>query len=464
MKGLAVAVLAAGKGTRMKSSLVKVLHPLAGRPMLLHVFDAVMTLRPERVVAVLGHQAGEVAKVLPEGVTVALQKEQLGTAHAALTGLRRLKGFNGTVMVVSGDAPLVSADTLRRLAARHRAAGAAMSVLTARLEDPAGYGRIIRGAGGALRIVEHKDASRAERAVCEVNAGTYCFEVRALKAALKTVRADNAQGELYLTDVAAAVSGMGGKVMAVETSRPEEAKGINSRADLAEAERAIRRRINTRLMESGVTIIDPEAAYISAGAVIGRDTVIHPGNHITGDTVIGARCVLMPGNLISGSALKDGVVVKGCSVIEDSCVEAGASVGPFAHLRPGSTVGAQARVGNFVELKKTVMGRGAKASHLSYLGDTVIGKGANIGAGTITCNYDGYDKYQTIIGAGVFVGSDTQLIAPVRVGRGAVIAAGTTVTADVPEDALAISRTPQTNRPGWARARRLAKTKIKRKT
>ncbi len=459
MKGLAIVILAAGLGTRMKSSIVKVLHPLAGRPMLLYALDGVLSLKPEKAVVVLGHQADEVAKVLPEGVTTAIQKEQLGTAHAVMAGLLRLKGFSGTLMVVSGDAPLLGAETFKRLITRHRSAHADVSVLTARLDDPTGYGRIIRDGKDISRIVEQKDASQAERAITEINTGTYCFEAGALRAAIKQVRSDNAQKEFYLTDIAAIVSGRGGKVIGVLTDKPEEALGINSRADLAGAEKTLRQRINTRLMESGVTILDPEATYIEAGAIIGRDTVIHPGNFIAGNTVIGEGCVLLPGNLISDSTLKDKVVVKGYSIITHSSVDEGASVGPFSHLRPGSRVGKNARVGNFVELKKTLMAEGAKASHLSYLGDAVIGRRVNIGAGTITCNYDGFDKFQTVIEDDVFVGSDTQFVAPVRVGRGAVIAAGTTVTEDVPGDSLAIARTPQTNRANWAKKQRERKGK-----
>jgi bifunctional UDP-N-acetylglucosamine pyrophosphorylase/glucosamine-1-phosphate N-acetyltransferase len=459
VKGLAVLVLAAGMGTRMKSSLVKVLHPLAGRPMLLYALDGVLSLKPEKAVVVLGHQADEVAKVLPEGVTTAIQKEQLGTAHAVMAGLGRLKGFSGTLMVVSGDAPLLGAETFKRLITRHRSAHAEVSVLTARLDDPTGYGRIIRDGKGVSMIVEQKDASQAERAITEINTGTYCFEAGALRAAIKQVRSNNTQKEFYLTDIAAIVAGKGGKVIGVPTDKPEEALGINSRADLACAEKTLRQRINTRLMESGVTILDPEATYIEAGAIIGRDTVIHPGNFIAGNTVIGKGCVLLPGNLISDSTLKDKVVVKGYSIITHSSVDEDASVGPFSHLRPGSRVGTNARVGNFVELKKTLMGEGAKASHLSYLGDAVIGRRVNIGAGTITCNYDGFDKFQTVIEDDVFVGSDTQFIAPVRVGRGAVIAAGTTVTEDVPGDSLAIARTPQTNRANWAKKQRERKGK-----
>lgn len=462
MKGLAVIVLAAGLGTRMKSATTKVLHEIAGRPMLLHTLSNVLALKPEKVVVVVGHQAEKVGGILPEGVVPALQKEQLGTAHAAMAGLRKLGSFKGALLICSGDAPLLGADTFRRLVLAHKRAGADVSVLTARLEDPAGYGRIIRGTDGAVAgIVEHKDANAAARAVNEINTGTYCFEVGALKRALKDVRPENSQGEFYLTDVVAITVGRGGSVLGVVTNAPEDALGINSRADLARAEKAVRRKINERLMLSGVTIVDPDATYIGSGVIIGADTVIHPGNHVTGETLIGSGVVLHPGNVITDSTLKDGAVVKGYSVITSSCVDEGASVGPFSHLRPGSRVGTGARVGNFVELKKALLAQGVKASHLSYLGDAMIGRDVNIGAGTITCNYDGFNKYQTVIEEGVFVGSDTQFIAPVRVGRGAVVAAGTTVTKDVPEDALAISRAAQVNREGWAKRNREKKAKAK---
>jgi len=458
LKDLAVIVLAAGLGTRMKSSTVKVLHPLAGRPMLLWVLESVLALRPDSVVTVVGHQSHRVRGVLPDGVLAAVQKEQLGTAHAVITGISRLKGFNGTVMVVSGDTPLLGADTLKGLAIRHRRTGADVSVLTAAMPDPSGYGRIIRDDKGVIGIVEHKDASPAERAITEINTGTYCFGTKALRAALKSVRTENAQREFYLTDVVGITRSLGGRVLGIPTERPDEALGINSRADLAEAERMMRQRINIKLMEAGVTITDPQNTYIGAGVSIGRDTVIHPSNHISGDTAIGSGCTVLPGNIITDSAIKDNVVIKGYSVLTRARVEEDAQIGPFAHLRPGSDVGKDARVGNFVELKKTVIGKGSKASHLSYLGDSSIGSGVNIGAGTITCNYDGYGKFRTVIEDGVFVGSDTQFVAPVKVGRGAVIAAGTTVTEDVPKDALAIARTPQTNKPGLAKRRRASKT------
>lgn len=450
MKGLAVIALAAGLGTRMRSKVVKVLHPIAGRPMLTHTLENVLGLKPERVVAVLGHQSAEVAKVLPSGVESTIQKQQAGTADAARCGLAKLKGFTGTVMVVAGDTPLLDTDTFKAVVSRHRKAKADVTVLTAILPDPTGYGRIIRAGASVARIVEHKDASPEERAVSEVNAGTYCFEVAALASALKKIKPDNAQKELYLTDVIRLTNERGGKVIAVTAPRPEEALGINSRAELAEAESVIRRRINARLMAAGVSIIDPANTYIGPGVIIGRDTVVYPGNYLAGNTIIGEGCTLLPGNIITDSTIKDGVFVMGYSVINESCVDDSAKVGPFAHIRPGSRLERNSRAGNFVEMKKTLLGEGSKASHLSYLGDALIGRDVNIGAGTITCNYDGFNKFQTVIEDGVFVGSDTQLVAPVRVGRGALIAAGTTVTRDVACDSLAISRTRQSELKGWA--------------
>ncbi len=462
MKGLAVIVLAAGLGTRMRSNLVKVLHPIAGRPMLLHTLDNLLALKPERVVAVLGHQADAVKRVLPRGVDVALQKEQLGTAHAAICGLKKLSGYKGTVMVVAGDTPLLDTDTFRSVVSAHRRSRSDVTVLTAVLEDPRGYGRIIRNGGDVTGIVEEKDAGPAEKAVTEVNTGTYCFESPALKAALREVRSENAQREFYLTDVVAITARRGGKVRAVAAKRPKDALGINSRAELSAAESVVRRRTNERLMAAGVAIMDPDATYIEHGAIIGRDTVVHPNNYIAGNTVIGEGCLLLPGNIITDSTIKDCVTVKGYSVITGSCIDDGAAVGPFAHLRPGSRLESGARVGNFVETKKSLIGAGSKASHLSYLGDTFVGRDVNIGAGTITCNYDGYAKHTTVIEDDVFIGSDSQLVAPVRVGRGALIASGTTVTTDVPPDALAISRVPQHIKEGWAKKYRRSRSSKKR--
>ena len=460
MNRLSVIVLAAGLGTRMKSSLAKVLHPVAGRPMVLNVIENILSLEPDNVVAVVGHQAEKVRALLPDGVESAVQEEQLGTAHAAMTGLSGISDAEGTLLLVSGDTPLIDSGTFRRLIELHEDRGAGVTILTARLADPTGYGRIIRDTSGNVsRIVEQKDASEDERAVDEINAGTYCFNIATLRSALSEVRSENAQREFYLTDVAAIVSGRGGKVLGMVHDSAEDVLGINSRNDLAKAEKILRGRINSALMTSGVTLTDPDTTYISPEVKIGRDTVVHHGNYIHGRTIIGEGCTLMPGNIIENCSVADGVTIKGYSVLTSSEIGEGASVGPFAHVRPGSLIGKRAKVGNFVELKKAILGEGAKASHLSYLGDADIGADVNIGAGTITCNYDGYSKYRTVIEDGVFVGSDSQFVAPVRVGKNAVIAAGTTVTEDVPEDSLALARTPQTNREGWAKRRKLKHSK-----
>jgi bifunctional UDP-N-acetylglucosamine pyrophosphorylase/glucosamine-1-phosphate N-acetyltransferase len=430
--------------------------------MLLHTLDNVLALKPEKTVAVLGHQADKVEATLPQGVTVAIQTDQLGTAHAALAGLEKLEGFEGMLLLVSGDTPLLGLDTLKGFIDAHEKAGAAVSILTTHLDDPTGYGRIVRdGWGNVVRIVEEKDASPEDKALKEINSGTYCFDVKTLKAALQKVRADNAQNEFYLTDVVSIANGDGETIVAVPAGNPEEALGINSRADLARAGRIIRLRTNERLMSGGVSIIDPDSTYIDDSVSIGRDTMVHPGNHISGDTKIGEGCTLMPGSIITDCAIGDGVTIKPHCVLDKAIIGQGAAIGPFAHIRPGSVICQDAKVGNFVELKKTTLGQGSKASHLSYLGDAVIGSDVNIGAGTITCNYDGYSKFKTVIGDGTFVGSDTQLVAPVTVGKGAVIAAGTTVTKNVPDDALAISRTPQTNKNGWAAKNREIKNRNK---
>ncbi len=446
----------------MKSGLAKVLHPLAGRPMLMHTLDNVLALRPEKTTVVIGHQADKVRALLPPGVVPALQKERNGTAHAAGAGLAALRGADGVLLLVSGDTPLLDVETLKGLVSYHKHKKADITVLTAVLDEPFGYGRIVREDGSIKKIVEQKDANPSERKIKEINSGTYCFNIKSLKQALRHVRSANAQGEFYLTDVVEIVRRKGGSVAGIPVAEPATALGINSRVELAEAEKIIRAKINRRFMASGVTIIDPENTYVSAGAEIAPDTVIHPGNTITGRTEIGAGCVLMPGNIISDSVIGGGVKIKGYSVIEDSEISDGAHIGPFAHLRPGSVVGANAHVGNFVELKKASLGEGTKASHLTYLGDALVGRNVNIGAGTITCNYDGFSKFKTVIGDDVFVGSDSQFIAPVTVGKGALIAAGSTITKDVPKDALALSRTPQTNRENWAKENREKKSRTKK--
>jgi bifunctional UDP-N-acetylglucosamine pyrophosphorylase/glucosamine-1-phosphate N-acetyltransferase len=453
---LTVLVLAAGRGTRMKSATAKVLHPLLGRPMLAWALDAARALPAARRGVVVGHQAERVAAILPEGFAPVVQQRALGTGHAVRAAARLFAGAGDTV-VLSGDTPLLTAATVKRLLAAHRRGNATVSLLTARVEDPAGYGRIVRCGEGAVRaIVEHRDAPPEVLAIREVNAGVYCFENRFLASALRRLRAANAQGELYLTDVVAMAVRARRTVLGVPCPDPGEMQGVNDRAQLARAQEVLRLRILEALMRSGVTVADPRTTWVEPTVRVGPDTVLLPQTALEGATVVGAGCRVGPGARVRDSRLGAGAVVKDACVIEGAFVGPRCQVGPFAHLRPGTRLLAGARVGNFVEVKKSTLGAGTKAGHLSYLGDAVIGAGVNVGAGTITCNYDGHAKHATRIGAGAFIGSDTQLVAPVAVGRGALVAAGTTVTRDVPAGALALSRVPQENRPGWASRRRRA--------
>lgn len=448
----AALILAAGKGTRMKSGLAKVLHELAGRPMLAWPLAAAQEAGAAELVVVAGHQAEQVRACLAgvAGVRIALQEEQLGTGHAVACALPELAAQSGTVVILCGDTPLLTGETLRRLAAAHSAAGAAVTVLTARLDDPHGYGRIVRGSDcGVLKIVEQKDATPQEAAIDEINSGIYCMDIPFLRAHIDRIGSDNAQKEYYLTDLVAIAVAEGRGCVAVTAADPQEIMGVNDRRHLAEAAVLLRRRINRRLMEDGVTLIDPEHTYIDAGVTVGADTVIWPGCVLRGASVIGQGCILESNLLISDSSIGDNCHLKSGSVLTEAVLHSDVAVGPMAHLRPGSVLHDHVKVGNFVETKKAVMAEGAKASHLTYLGDAEIGRETNIGCGTITCNYDGVRKHRTVIGDNVFVGSDVQLVAPVTIGDNALIAAGTTVTRDVPSDSLAIARTPQANKEGW---------------
>ena len=445
-------VLAAGMGTRMKSAVVKVMHPLAGPPMIAWPVDAAQRAGVDACVLVVGHQEEKVRGHFAgqEDIAFAVQSEQLGTGHAVACALPALPAATRTVLILCGDTPLLRTETLRSMLEAHKESGAALSVMTASLPDPFGYGRIIKAADGSvLGITEEKDASPGERQIREVNAGVYCVERAFLEEAVAGLGNDNAQGEYYLTDVVrqAAARGLGCRSFAV--GDPEEITGVNDRVQLAEAGRVLRARINRELMLSGVTMIDPLAVYIDRGVRVGRDSVIYPGATILGDSVIGERCEIGQGALISSGSIADEVVVKAGSVLEGAVVHEAVAIGPMAHLRPGSELSAHVKIGNFVETKKVFMGEGSKASHLTYLGDATIGKNVNIGCGTITCNYDGVRKHQTVIEDEVFVGSDVQLVAPVKVGRNSLIAAGTTVTKDVPPDSLALARVPQVNKEGW---------------
>ncbi len=450
-------VLAAGKGTRMKSALAKVLHRVAGVPMIDHVLDTAAALGPSSTTIVVGHQADEVRRVLASrvGLSFVVQEPQLGTAHALLSTEPALAAATGTLVLLSGDVPLLTTGTLSRLVERHHAAGAAATVLTAVVDRPTGYGRIVRDGGGAItRIVEEKDAISAERGIREINAGIYAFDLSGLYAAVRSIAAENAQQEYYLPDLVAIYRKRGFGVETVTVEHADEIQGINSRVELADVSRVIRHNTLRNLMASGVTIEDPQTTYIDRHVTIGVDTVIHPGVSLQGRTRIGTGCEIHSGVRIVNSTLSDRVTILDHCLIVDSVVRDGGYVGPSAHLRPGSDVGADAKVGNFVELKKTVLGPGSKASHLTYLGDAVIGANVNIGAGTIVCNYDGTRKHQTTIEDGAFIGSDSQLIAPITVGRDAYVGTGTTVREDVPPGALAVSAGKQRNIEDWTAKRR----------
>ena len=452
MENVAAIILAAGKGTRMKSDLVKVLHPAAGRPMIAWPVDAARSTGASPVVLVVGHQADAVRTVFSGAgdILIALQEEQLGTGHAVACAREQLAGFSGTVLILCGDTPLLRAETLQGLIALHRQNRAAVTVLTAELANPYGYGRVIRAADGSVqRIVEQKDATPSEQAVREINSGIYCMESGFLFDNIDAIGNSNAQGEFYLTDLVAIAVGQGLACLGHCAGDADEIMGVNDRVQLAEAARILRSRINHGHMCSGVSLLDPGQSYIDHGVRIGPDTTVHPNCSIGGATTIGRDCTIESGVSIQDCAIGDRCHIKAGSVLESACLHADVSVGPMAHLRPGTVLNDHVKIGNFVETKKAVMGVGSKASHLTYLGDAEIGRDVNIGCGTITCNYDGVNKHRTVIGDDVFIGSDVQLVAPVTVGRNSLVAAGTTVTIDVPPDSLAISRVPQVNKEGW---------------
>ena len=443
---LACVVLAAGKGTRMKSDMPKVLHGIAGWPMVRHVLAAAEALAPERLVVVVGPGMEDVAKAVAPWPT-AVQEAQLGTADAVKAALPALDGFDGDVLVVYGDTPLITADTLAAMAAAlHGAGGPAMVVLGMRPDDPAQYGRLVTAADGALEeIVEFADATAAQRTIGLCNGGLMAFRGVHLAGLLNAIGSDNAKGEFYLTDAVAVARGKGLACAVVEGSA-QEVLGINSRAELAQAERQMQQRLRTRAMAEGATLIDPETVYFSMDTVLGRDVVVHPQVIFGPDVTVGDR-----------------VEILGFCHFTGAKIAAGAVLGPFARLRPGAEIGTDAHIGNFVEVKNTVIGEGAKANHLTYLGDTDVGAGSNIGAGTITCNYDGFFKHRTVIGEEAFIGSNTALVAPVTVGDRANIGAGSVVSKDVEPDALAVERAEQRNVPGWARKYRAAKRAAKQR-
>ncbi len=456
MSDIHVVVLAAGKGTRMKSALPKVLHVAGGRSLIDHALRAAAALSPASIVVVVGHEAEVLKAAIGDrpGLTFAVQEPQLGTGHALLQAEPSLAGAQGTVVLLSGDVPLLRADTLLSLVSVHQSSGAAATVLTADVAAPDGYGRIVREGGQIHTIVEHKDASPAEREIREINSGVYAFDLPPLFAALRAIGSANAQGEYYLPDLVRIYRGRGLVVETIRLKDSREIVGVNGRKELADVASILKTTKNDELMAAGVTLVDPATAFIGPDVTIAADTVVHPGVHLEGNTRIGSGCVIHSGVRIVNSTVDDGAIINNFCLIIESHVSRGAQVGPFAHLRPHSDVGEDAHVGNFVELKKTSLGRGSKANHLSYLGDATIGEKVNIGAGTITCNYDGTVKHPTVIEDGAFVGSDTQLIAPVRVGKRAYVAAGSSITHDVPDEALAISRGRQINKTDWAAKKR----------
>lgn len=449
MTNVYAVILAAGQGTRMKSKLYKVLHPVCGKPMVEHVIDHIETVNVDRIVTVVGHGADLVKETLGNKSEYVLQAEQLGTAHAVQQAEPILGELEGTTLVVCGDTPLIRPETMQALFAHHAKQGAKATILTAVAENPTGYGRILRDAAGQVaQIVEQKDATAEQQKVTEINTGTYCFDNKALFAALKQVKNDNAQGEYYLPDVIEIMQKQGEIVSAYVTDNFDETLGVNDRFALSQAEELMRARINERHMRNGVTIINPTSTYISADAIIGSDTVLLPGTMIDGKTVIGEDCKIGPNSHIVASKIGNGTTIHS-SVVLNSTVGDVTAVGPFAHLRPDTSLGNHVKIGNFVEVKKSVLGDDTKVSHLSYIGDAEVGSNVNIGCGSITVNYDGKNKFKTVIEDDVFVGCNSNLVAPVTLEKGSFVAAGSTITKDVPSEALALARARQENKLGY---------------
>jgi bifunctional UDP-N-acetylglucosamine pyrophosphorylase / glucosamine-1-phosphate N-acetyltransferase len=460
----AIVIMAAGKGTRLKSKRAKVLHEIGGQPLLAHVIKASQQIVPaEHIYVIVGHQAENVrAAVAPMGVNFVLQAEQRGTGHAIICAREQVASYQN-ILVLSGDVPLIRTETIARLRDFHLGKKAAMTILTATPPDPFGYGRVIR-AGSSDRvkaIVEQKALSKSQQKEREINSGIYAFASKPLFSNIDRLKTDNAHHELYLTDMAALLVKSKATVVALKASDAAEVLGANTLAELSSLDATMRARKCANLMAAGVSIYRPETCTIDNEVEIGADTIIEPFVQILGRTRIGSDCRIRSFSVISDSQIANSVLVRPGCIIDQSTIAAGAQLGPYAHLRPGSEIGEGAHVGNFVETKKTRMGRGAKANHLTYLGDSDIGAGVNVGAGTITCNYDGVNKHMTVIEEGAFIGSDSTLVAPVRIGKGAYVAAGSTITDDVPADALALGRSRQITKESWARQRRDERAKAK---
>tara|TARA_B100002003_G_C14101887_1_gene529930 strand:- start:84 stop:1475 length:1392 start_codon:yes stop_codon:yes gene_type:complete len=452
MSGLAVIILAAGQGKRMKSTLPKVLHPVAGVPMLRYAIDVAQRLQPDIIIPVIGHEQEQVRDFLATqhhlSLTIVEQPTQRGTGDAIMVTKSVVGEDIQTILILNGDVPLLTEQTIGRLISLQKHEQPSVTMLTAKIPNPKGYGRVVRSDGNRIsKIVEEVDASPEELKISEINAGTYVFTPSFLFSALDEIQPKNAQNEYYLTDTVETAVAKGKGAVALLLDDPAEAHGINSRVDLANVEGLVRRKIRERVMGSGVTLLDPQSTYIDYAVDIGQDTVVYPHTTLEGATTVGENCVIRSGVRITDSVLGRAVTILDSSVISDSIIRDEVVVGPFAHLRPGSLLEQKSKVGNFVEIKKTILGQGSKASHLSYLGDSRIGRDVNIGAGTITCNYDGAQKHETIIEDDTFIGSNSALVAPLKIGAGALIAAGSTITKDVPPEDCGIARSKQVNKP-----------------
>jgi bifunctional UDP-N-acetylglucosamine pyrophosphorylase/glucosamine-1-phosphate N-acetyltransferase len=443
----------------MKSSLPKVLHKLVGVPMIQHVVKTLQETGINDIIVVLGYRGEMVEKVLGESCRIVYQHQQLGTGHALLQAMPELlRNEEADCLVVSGDTPLLRARTLRNLICAHQQEKAQATVLTAHLSNPSGYGRIIKGAKGLEKIVEEKDASPKEKVIQEINTGTYCFSIAALQDKLSHISTSNAQGEYYLTDIIKMVAEKEGKLETVAMEDHVEAMGINNRVQLAEAERILRQRLLTEYMLEGVTFIDPFNTYIDYGVMIGKDTIIYPGVIIEGQTKIGGNCIIGPDTRITDSTISDNVLIN-YSNLQNAKVACGCNIGPYSYLRPGTELAENVKIGDFVEVKNTYVDKGAKIPHLSYVGDSSLGRDVNIGAGTITCNYDGFQKHKTIIGNRSFVGSNSNLVAPITIGEDVYIAAGSTVSKDIPDGSLAVARGKQRNIDNWQNKKKQTREK-----
>jgi bifunctional UDP-N-acetylglucosamine pyrophosphorylase / glucosamine-1-phosphate N-acetyltransferase len=461
-KGIVAIILAAGLGKRMQSDMPKTLHPVAGKPMLFYPIEVVKGLGIEKVIVIVGHKAKEVIHALNSKPTSKLiyvrQEPQLGTGHAVLAAEDSLKSFKGNVLILSGDVPLITRETILGFLTLHAKKKAAISFISTITEDPSGYGRVLRDEDNSvISIVEDKDASQEEKAINEINAGIYCADTAFLFSGLKKIKKGNAQGEYYLPDLIEMAVKNKQKVSCLTHRDPAEIMGINNRLELSKANKEMRERINNELILSGITFVDDETAYIHQGVKIGLDTTIYPNVFLEGDTNIGKGCSIEEGCKIIDSTVGDGSVLKSHSVIESSEIGRNVSIGPFARLRPDCVIKDNAKIGNFVEVKKSTIGKGTKANHLSYIGDAIIGEDVNIGAGTITCNYDGVKKHQTIIEDGAFIGSDSQLVAPVKIGKNAYIGSGSTITKNVPAGSLALTRPEQRVVEGWVEKKGMKK-------